>query len=526
MINLNRWIEISEIEETSERSQIILNEIQPQLREILDQFISTYQNQAPELEHYYKHSYENTLRTTISDAKNPKYSEKTKKYGQKGFVELREQRFFKEPYNESIYTVLKVEFHLAKQQIRIEMGSDFYPFHIGVQKGNEDKINEMFHTLPEDIEIWVIDDGVKRIPHEEFKEEIKKYVKNRRTPSLHFGKIISLSDQISESSLITQMWDAYQKMTPIRGFLNEETQLHASSTQVFEKLKENQDPLSIKVFNRQYDIKFDEVAKVKTHETKQPFSVYENDQLIVEGHFHFFHRELNTAKEVIGVKIKNRGMIYTQIRSLQTNQTNGWLIKKSFYHRGKYNKNNENQTYQENAFRILKAHGLEVSEDNSFLVAQFDSATGEFVQPITYVKANLITAALIFMDVKGLIALPKEESENNRFLVIDDELETIETLNVSFNLISILETIEGSELTFSKDIIRDFHLNLTCLDDKHFVILNGISGTGKTQLCKVYANAVYGLDAEAENPYLKIISVRPDWMDSTALFGYYCFRLA
>jgi 5-methylcytosine-specific restriction enzyme B len=64
-------------------------------------------------------------------------------------------------------------------------------------------------------------------------------------------------------------------------------------------------------------------------------------------------------------------------------------------------------------------------------------------------------------------------------------------------------------------------LNLTALDDKHFVILNGISGTGKTQLCRLYANAVYGLDYDAENPYLTIIPVRPDWMDATALFGYY-----
>jgi 5-methylcytosine-specific restriction endonuclease McrBC GTP-binding regulatory subunit McrB len=53
------------------------------------------------------------------------------------------------------------------------------------------------------------------------------------------------------------------------------------------------------------------------------------------------------------------------------------------------------------------------------------------------------------------------------------------------------------------------------------VILSGISGTGKTQLCTLYANAVYGLGYEYENPYLKIIPVRPDWTDSTSLIGYY-----
>ncbi|WP_327608862.1 McrB family protein [Virgibacillus tibetensis] len=64
-------------------------------------------------------------------------------------------------------------------------------------------------------------------------------------------------------------------------------------------------------------------------------------------------------------------------------------------------------------------------------------------------------------------------------------------------------------------------MNLTSLDDKHFVILNGISGTGKTQLCRVFANAVYGLDYNEDHPYLKIIPVRPDWTDGTSIFGYY-----
>ncbi|MDG0792052.1 AAA family ATPase [Cohnella ginsengisoli] len=64
-------------------------------------------------------------------------------------------------------------------------------------------------------------------------------------------------------------------------------------------------------------------------------------------------------------------------------------------------------------------------------------------------------------------------------------------------------------------------MNLVSLEDKHFVILNGISGTGKTKLCLLYANAVYGRPLDAPNPYLKVIPVRPDWTDSTSLFGYY-----
>lgn len=64
-------------------------------------------------------------------------------------------------------------------------------------------------------------------------------------------------------------------------------------------------------------------------------------------------------------------------------------------------------------------------------------------------------------------------------------------------------------------------MNLTALDDKHFVILSGISGTGKTQLARLYANAVYGMEYEVDNPYMSVIPVRPDWTDSSSLFGYY-----
>jgi 5-methylcytosine-specific restriction enzyme B len=37
----------------------------------------------------------------------------------------------------------------------------------------------------------------------------------------------------------------------------------------------------------------------------------------------------------------------------------------------------------------------------------------------------------------------------------------------------------------------------------------------------LYANAVYGKVYDSANPYLKVIPVRPDWTDSTSLFGYY-----
>ena len=70
--------------------------------------------------------------------------------------------------------------------------------------------------------------------------------------------------------------------------------------------------------------------------------------------------------------------------------------------------------------------------------------------------------------------------------------------------------------------VRRFHAGLNFLDYKHFVILSGLSGTGKTQLALKYARAVHGLaEMAAPDPFLSVCPVRPEWTDPTGLTGYY-----
>lgn len=75
---------------------------------------------------------------------------------------------------------------------------------------------------------------------------------------------------------------------------------------------------------------------------------------------------------------------------------------------------------------------------------------------------------------------------------------------------------------FYPDALVDrFHAGLNHLDHKHFVILSGLSGTGKTLLALQYARAVHGVGAmAAPDPLLFICPVRPEWTDPSGLTGY------
>ncbi|OWZ84117.1 McrB family protein [Natranaerobius trueperi] len=74
--------------------------------------------------------------------------------------------------------------------------------------------------------------------------------------------------------------------------------------------------------------------------------------------------------------------------------------------------------------------------------------------------------------------------------------------------------VHSKGFVFSKEMIKNFLLSLK---SKPFVILAGISGTGKSKLVELVANS---LGATRENGQFNLIPVRPDWNDSSDLLGY------
>lgn len=86
----------------------------------------------------------------------------------------------------------------------------------------------------------------------------------------------------------------------------------------------------------------------------------------------------------------------------------------------------------------------------------------------------------------------------------------------------IRAAIFGLSGVYPEALIDRFHVGLNHLPHKHFVILPGISGTGKTLLARQYARAIHGIASlDAPDPLLFICPVRPEWTDPTGLTGYF-----
>jgi MoxR-like ATPase len=87
----------------------------------------------------------------------------------------------------------------------------------------------------------------------------------------------------------------------------------------------------------------------------------------------------------------------------------------------------------------------------------------------------------------------------------------------------IWQALRAQGLYYSREVLANY---LLALQTKRFVILTGISGTGKTRLAQAVAGYLsdqvsgQGYEEGAEKSY-RVVAVRPDWTDNRGLLGYY-----
>lgn len=87
----------------------------------------------------------------------------------------------------------------------------------------------------------------------------------------------------------------------------------------------------------------------------------------------------------------------------------------------------------------------------------------------------------------------------------------------------IVERVQAAagerKLAFSRELIESLHLGLWANERRHFAILAGLSGSGKTQLAMEYGRALTGADDES-SVRLCAVSAAPGWHDPSPLLGY------
>ena len=78
----------------------------------------------------------------------------------------------------------------------------------------------------------------------------------------------------------------------------------------------------------------------------------------------------------------------------------------------------------------------------------------------------------------------------------------------------------GAEnLRFERSLVEALHLGLWADEQRHFAVLSGLSGTGKTQIALRYAMALTGATSDTGGP-VEVIAVHPGWHDPGPLLGY------
>lgn len=105
--------------------------------------------------------------------------------------------------------------------------------------------------------------------------------------------------------------------------------------------------------------------------------------------------------------------------------------------------------------------------------------------------------------------------------VAEIQAEAVETVQLpSFeDLSKRLSDLVAGKLVLDQSLVEQLHAGLWFHPVRHFAVLTGISGSGKTQLAQNYASALCAAQTE-DHELVRIIPVQPGWYDPSPLLGY------
>ena len=165
-----------------------------------------------------------------------------------------------------------------------------------------------------------------------------------------------------------------------------------------------------------------------------------------------------------------------------------------------WNKNKYISRMKQTAMKYLLQEGFILDEEKETYSLSNDIA--KYTEEPNFVQA--FKEAVEFLENKYF----GEEGEE----IVVEKKTTYKSQEEIINHIHNYITSQGYE--YDHQLISNLYLSLKT---KPFVILAGISGTGKSKIVRLFAES---LGATVENNQFNMISVRPDWNDSTDLIGY------
>lgn len=140
----------------------------------------------------------------------------------------------------------------------------------------------------------------------------------------------------------------------------------------------------------------------------------------------------------------------------------------------------------------------------------------EYQEYIDFYKGEELDTFIMKLIPKNNIDIDEEVEETTDLILNEneDELKIIGIENLKEEIDYIYNYITSKGFEYDKDLIKNLYLSLKT---KPFVILSGISGTGKSKIVELFAEAI---GATYKNERFKLVPVKPDWSDSTDLLGY------
>lgn len=155
----------------------------------------------------------------------------------------------------------------------------------------------------------------------------------------------------------------------------------------------------------------------------------------------------------------------------------------------------------ENAYKVINNQGYvykEQIDDQEYLC--FNKELWNSLNKEDISNLNSILYSKLELYYKERINDSNDNKEED--LIIKDAVEQIHNY------------ILAKGYTYDLDLIKNYYLSLKT---KPFVLLSGISGTGKSKLVQLFAEAI---GSTCENGRFMLIPVRPDWSDPSDLLGY------